>query len=45
MHQLMSHLEGVTKTYARESLDKLRQAVDTLTEPWGEVVSFNRKVV
>ena len=39
------HIEGVTKTYARESLDKLRQAVDTLTEPWGEVVSFNRRVV
>jgi hypothetical protein len=38
------HIEGVTKTYARESLDKLRQAADTLTEPWGKVISFNRRV-
>lgn len=38
------HIENVTKTYARESLDKLRQAVDTLTEPWGKVIAFNRRV-
>ena len=34
--------KGVTKTYARQSLESLQRAVNTLTEPWGKVLSFEK---
>lgn len=38
---LLGHqIQGITKTYARESLSTLRQAIKALDEPWGELVMF-----
>jgi len=34
---------GVTKVYARATLTTLGAAVAKLTEPWGEVIEFERK--
>ena len=34
--------KGVTKTYARQSLESLQRAVNMLTEPWGKVLSFEK---
>jgi integrase len=36
--------KGVTKVYARESLGSLRRATETLNEPWGSVILFQRGV-
>lgn len=36
--------KGVTKVYARESLPSLRRATETLNEPWGSVILFQRGV-
>jgi integrase len=36
--------KGVTKRYARESLTSLRRAIETLNEPWGSVILFQRGV-
>lgn len=42
---LLGHsIPGVTKTYARETIAALQAAVNKLTEPWGEVIKFERKV-
>jgi integrase len=42
---LLGHsIPGVTKTYARETPAGLQAAVNKLTEPWGEVIQFERKV-
>lgn len=41
---LLGHqIQGITKTYARELLSTLRQAIKALDEPWGEVIRFRRK--
>lgn len=41
---LLGHrIDGVTVTYARESISSLRQAVKALDQPWGEVVEFKRR--
>ena len=40
----MGHAKpGVTKVYARATLTVLEEAVAKLTEPWGEVLRFERK--
>jgi integrase len=36
--------KGETKRYARESLTSLRRAIETLNEPWGSVILFQRGV-
>ena len=36
--------KGVTKRYERESLTSLRRAIETLNEPWGSVILFQRGV-
>jgi integrase len=36
--------KGETKRYARESLTSLRRAIETLNEPWGKVILFQRGV-
>ena len=42
---LLGHkIQGITKVYARQTIDSLRTAVGTLSEPWGKVILFNRKV-
>ena len=44
IEDLLGHAKpGVTKVYARATLATLEAAVATLTEPWGEVVEFERK--
>ena len=41
---LLGHqIQGITKTYARESISNLRQSIKALDEPWGEVISFRRE--
>lgn len=40
---LLGHqIQGITKTYAHESIASLRQAVKALDEPWGEVIQQER---
>ena len=34
---------GVTKVYARGTRAVLEQAVEKLTEPWGQVIEFERR--
>ena len=34
---------GVTQVYARATRAVLEQAVEKLTEPWGQVVEFERR--
>jgi integrase len=36
--------KGETARYARESLPSLRRAIETLNEPWGSVILFQRGV-
>jgi integrase len=44
IQDLLGHAKpGVTKVYARATLAVLEDAVDKLTEPWGEVIKFERK--
>lgn len=44
IQDLMGHAKpGVTKVYARATLTVLEDAVAKLTEPWGEVLRFERK--
>jgi integrase len=44
IQDLMGHAKpGVTKVYARATLTVLEEAVAKLTEPWGEVLRFERK--
>lgn len=44
IQDLLGHAKpGVTKVYARATLTVLEDAVDKLTEPWGEVIRFERK--
>jgi integrase len=44
IQDLLGHAKpGVTKVYARATLSVLGDAVDKLTEPWGEVIRFERK--
>lgn len=44
IQDLLGHAKpGVTKVYARATLSVLENAVAKLTEPWGEVIQFERK--
>jgi integrase len=44
IQDLLGHAKpGVTKVYARATLTVLKDAVDKLTEPWCEVIQFERK--
>ncbi len=44
IQDLLGHAKpGVTKVYARATLAVLEDAVNKLTEPWGEVIKFERK--
>lgn len=44
IQDLLGHAKpGVTKVYARATLTTLEAAVAKLTEPWGEVIEFERK--
>lgn len=41
---LLGHrIDGVTITYARESISSLRHAIRALDQPWGAVVEFKRR--
>ncbi|MFN2513397.1 MAG: tyrosine-type recombinase/integrase [Pyrinomonadaceae bacterium] len=43
--QLLGHsIPAVTSTYARSTPAALQAAVDTLEQPWGDLVRFERKV-
>lgn len=45
IQDLLGHAKpGVTKVYARATMAVLEDAVNKLTEPWGEVIKFERKV-
>ncbi len=45
IQELLGHAKpGVTKVYARATMAVLEVAVKKLTEPWGEVIKFERKV-
>ena len=44
IQDLLGHAKPeVTRVYARATLTVLEDAVDKLTEPWGEVIKFERK--
>jgi len=44
IQDLLGHAKpGFTKVYARATLTVLEDAVNKLTEPWGEVIKFERK--
>jgi integrase len=44
IQDLLGHAKpGITKVYARATLTTLEAAVAKLTEPWGEVIEFERK--
>jgi len=44
IQDLLGHAKpGVTKVYARATLAVLEDAVNKLTEPWGEVIQFERR--
>ena len=41
---LLGHsMAGVTRVYARATRTVLEQAVEKLTEPWGQVIEFERR--
>jgi integrase len=44
IQDLLGHAKpGVTKVYARATIATLEAAVAKLTQPWGEVIEFERK--